>query len=290
MRTFEVGAAGTSLFVYEWGSKNRRTVLYWDGLGRCGLHANEVAPILAEEYGLRLIAPDPPGHGRSPGLAREAYRPSALADLAAGLLSSLGVERAGFVGFSWGADVACAFAARHPERTTALVLIDGGYIERADVTSGPAPDLVTLIEEAGEELREERVADWHSYFRAQEAAVKRWTPALAEAHRATMREERGGIVPVVSPEVVGAIRHADFSEPTLSTHASLRAASIPVLLLTPSEESKFGELAEHGIARFRAAVPQLRVEHLPGDVHDLVSYAPRTVAALVGSWVSGDSP
>jgi pimeloyl-ACP methyl ester carboxylesterase len=46
-----------------------------------------------------VVAPDPPGHGRSPALPLDSYLPS-LASLAADLLSALGIERAAFLGFS----------------------------------------------------------------------------------------------------------------------------------------------------------------------------------------------
>jgi pimeloyl-ACP methyl ester carboxylesterase len=115
------------LRVYEWGRPDAPAVLYWDGLGGTGLHANELASLLVREHGLHVVAPDPPGHGASPARAARAYARSALARLAAELLSVLGIERAAFVGFSWGADIGCRFAADFPERTTALVLVDGGY-------------------------------------------------------------------------------------------------------------------------------------------------------------------
>jgi pimeloyl-ACP methyl ester carboxylesterase len=92
VRTSTVAVPGGSLFVYEWGRPGDPALLYWDGLGGTGLHANELAPILVEEYGLRVLAPDPPGHGRSDRRSTEAYRPSKLAELAAELLSALDGE------------------------------------------------------------------------------------------------------------------------------------------------------------------------------------------------------
>jgi pimeloyl-ACP methyl ester carboxylesterase len=287
MKAYEVHVAGVSLFVYEWGSPTGRPLLYWDGLGGTGLHANEIAPILVEEHGLRVIAPDAPGHGRSPALTPEAYRPSALASRAADLLSALGVARAAFVGFSWGAEVGCAFAARHPERTTRLVLIDGGYLDLVDLPDvDPDADLSSLVSAARQKAHEDRFPSWEAYFEAEEAALKRWTPALAEAHRATMREEGGWIVPILAPEAVGAIDHGNLCEPTISTQASLRSAAMPILLLTPTGGSRFGRIAEKGVARLAAGVPQLRIERIPGDVHDLVSYAAPEVASLVGNWLN----
>ena len=83
VKSFTVDLDGASLFVREWGESGSPALLYWDGLSGCGLHANELAPVLTKEHGLRVISPDPPGHGRSGALPPEAYRPSALAELAA---------------------------------------------------------------------------------------------------------------------------------------------------------------------------------------------------------------
>ena len=285
MKEFAVALEGVRLFVREWGDARDPAVLYWDGLGGCGLHANEVAPILTQEYGLRVIAPDAPGHGRSPALPLEAYRPSALSALAAELLTALGLSHAAFVGFSWGAEIGCAFAARFPERTVRLVLIDEGYVDLCDLPDfDPSADLAAHVAAAREKAQEDSFATWDAYFAAESAALRRWTPALAEAHRATMRERDGRIVPILDADVIGAINYANCVEPTASTYSDLRAAGVAILLLTP-EQPRFGAIGRAGIARFRAEVPQLRLEQLPGDVHDLVSHAPAEVAALVGNWL-----
>ena len=57
-----IEVAGATLFVYEWGPPKAPALLYWDGLGGTGLRANEIGPILADRHGLRVIAPDAPGH------------------------------------------------------------------------------------------------------------------------------------------------------------------------------------------------------------------------------------
>jgi len=151
VRTFRAG----DLFVYEWGKQGDPAALYWDGLGGTGLHANELAPILVADHKLRVVAPDAPGHGRSPGLPADAYRPSRLAESAARLVDELAIERVHFVGFSWGARVGCSFAARFPERTSSLALVEGG-------TAWPQEplDLAACVDEAREELEEDSFASW----------------------------------------------------------------------------------------------------------------------------------
>ncbi|MFO7543886.1 MAG: alpha/beta fold hydrolase [Trueperaceae bacterium] len=84
--------------------------------------------------GLDLIAPDLPGFGRSdplPDSLPEASWVAAWSDALAGLLDALGIERAGVVGHSLGGAAAQALAIRHPQRVSALLLVDaappGGF-------------------------------------------------------------------------------------------------------------------------------------------------------------------
>jgi lipase len=291
VRELAVEAGGVALLVRDWGDPDRPALLYWDGLGGCGLHANEIAPILAEVHGLRVIAPDAPGHGRSPALPLESYRPSILAGVAADLLSELGISRAVFMGFSWGGRIACSFAASFPERTAGLALIDGGYLEWADIPGvDTSADLEACVARARRSAEGDSFASWDAYFALQREELGRWTPALADAHRAMMREADGRIVPILEPEVAGAIRHGEFQEPLATTYPPLAAAGIPVLLLTAPEEAKYQAPAAAAIARFRSALPNTRVESRPDAVHDLVSYAPTEVAELVGGLAGSQPP
>ena len=71
--------------------------------------------------GLRVLAPDLPGHGRSAGPARTSI--SAMADWLGELLDAAGVETAAVVGHSMGSLVAWQFAQDHAERCRALALL-----------------------------------------------------------------------------------------------------------------------------------------------------------------------
>ena len=101
MKAFAVVVRDVRLFVREWGEVDRPAVLYWDGLGGCELHANEIAPILARGYGLRLIAPDAQATAARPSChwRRIDLRLSRLWPLI--FAAPLGLLRAAFVGFSW---------------------------------------------------------------------------------------------------------------------------------------------------------------------------------------------
>jgi len=262
--------------VYEWGRRGDPALLYWDGLGGTGLHANEIGPILAEEHGLHVVAPDPPGHGASPAGDADSFRPARLAATAVDLLSELEIDRVAFLGFSWGGRVGVLFAARFPERTRALALVEGGHHGSRAPTG-----LRAAIEEARAEREEETFASWEDYFAFERESLRRWTPALEEAHRAVMREEGGRVAPIASAEVVGAIHEGSRLEPLAEAYPAIAAAQVPVLLV----------LADGGdavaVGRFRAALPEARVESIPDAIHDLISFAPERVASLVGAFVAG---
>jgi pimeloyl-ACP methyl ester carboxylesterase len=203
------------------------------------------------------------------------------------LLDELGVGETVFLGFSVGAEVACAFGARYPDRTTALVLVDGGYWDFADLPGFEVDaGLDTHVARAQAEAVDDVYASWEAYFAAERAAIGRWNADLEAAHRATMRERDGSVEPIITPETVGGVRHGNCVEPSVSTHEALRKAHVPVLLLTPSRHGRREAVARAGIQRFRANAPQLEVEGLDTEVHDLVSRAGPDLAVRVGSWLT----
>jgi len=142
---------------------------------------NEAGPILAREHGLRVLAPDAPGFGKSPALEPSDYHPHALADLVPRLLDALDIERAPFVGFSWGGDVGCHVAARHPERLTALVLLDAGYDDPPFDPSQPFAEYLAENEAAWEENVE---PSWDAVFAGARERFRRWSPAIESSVRA----------------------------------------------------------------------------------------------------------
>lgn len=78
--------------------------------------------------GYRTITYDRPGAGLSAKPLSADYSQPAHADHAAALLDALGIEQALIVGHSAGGNVAAHFALRHPERVTALALVDAAVL------------------------------------------------------------------------------------------------------------------------------------------------------------------
>lgn len=93
--------------------------------------------VVAMLPGVRVIAPDLRGRGRSAGLPGP-YGMGAHADDLAAVLDRTGTERVVALGHSMGAFVTVALAHRRPDRVDSLVLVDGGVPLPAP--AGLAPD------------------------------------------------------------------------------------------------------------------------------------------------------
>ncbi|MGQ0664740.1 MAG: alpha/beta fold hydrolase [Pseudomonadota bacterium] len=123
----------TRLAYAEWGpGAVARTVVCAHGLTRLGRDFDALAAALARE-GMRVVAPDMPGRGRSPWLARkEDYSyPFYVAAMAA-LIARLGVKEVAWVGTSMGGIIGMMLAAQPGTPVTRLVLNDiGAFIPKS---------------------------------------------------------------------------------------------------------------------------------------------------------------
>ncbi|TDN92593.1 alpha/beta hydrolase [Microbacterium sp. BK668] len=146
-----------------------------------GVTASHLAwPFVVERLpGVRVIAPDLRGRGRSNELEGPAGMAAHAADLAA-VLDRLGIERIVVVGHSMGAFVSVVFAHLHPGHVARLVLIDGGL--PLDVPAGLPPDeLVSRIlgpTAARLSMRFADAGEYRGFWREHPAFHTDWTPEL----------------------------------------------------------------------------------------------------------------
>lgn len=111
---------GRTLAYVEYGDGDGVPVVYHHGTPGSRLFG-EAFRRVAERQGVRLIAPDRPGVGRSdPDPDRDLVD---WADDAAALADALGVETFAALGFSGGGPHALATAARHPDRVDRAALV-----------------------------------------------------------------------------------------------------------------------------------------------------------------------
>lgn len=108
------------LHVHEYGDPAGSPLVCLHGVTSHGERFRRLAEERLE--GRRVIAPDFRGHGRS-GTEPPWSLDSHVADVLE-TVTALGIERADWLGFSYGGRVAAALAARTPERVESLVLLD----------------------------------------------------------------------------------------------------------------------------------------------------------------------
>jgi pimeloyl-ACP methyl ester carboxylesterase len=240
---------GGTIFARTWGASEAPAVLCGHGSGGSSLDFASVARELTERRGLRVIAIDAPGHGKSASRPAEAFRPSALAMLATEILDELGMEKTVFLGFSWGASVGCRLVAEHPERTLALALVEGGHLDFADL-----PD-----------FRTDRPLD----------------ELISEAAVVASREGAG--FGNYSPEVAGAMVSGLCREPVTATYPRIAAGGVPVLFIGAQRD----EFSARAVQRLSRLVPQTKVVAVQSQGHELLRDAPSDVAREVDDWLRG---
>jgi pimeloyl-ACP methyl ester carboxylesterase len=284
VKTRLIVAGGTQLHLREWGAARGRPVLFWHALGdHTGLQMIETAPVLVEELGLRVLAVDAPGFGGSPRLDDDRYEMPALVELASRLLDALELDRTVWMGSSWGASIGVHFAATHPERVEALVLLDGGYTDAAT-------DMGSSLEEVREHWRSQpelwSSESWEVVDDEARAYFNRWTPALAESCRSAFREENGRIVSIMGPDVYAAAYWGVIAAPPADAFPRLAATGVPVLLLAATQPPELEERRRPARERFAALVPHGEIR-LVETHHFVLEDAPEETARAVGKWLRG---
>ncbi|WP_241245831.1 alpha/beta hydrolase [Microbacterium sp. 4R-513] len=214
-------------------------------------------PFLVDRLpGVRVIAPDLRGRGRSNELAGPAGMAAHAADLAA-VLDALDIDRIVVVGHSMGAFVSVVFASLHPDRVARLVLIDGGL--PLDVPAGLDPDeLVSRIlgpTAARLSMRFADVGEYRDFWHEHPAFRTDWTPELEHYIEYDLVPDGGALRPATSyqttlddtidmntgttlPDALAGLRH-----PTLLVTAPRGLRNEPPGLYSP--EHLAGLLAAH---------------------------------------------
>ncbi|MCI3270772.1 MULTISPECIES: alpha/beta fold hydrolase [Streptomyces] len=142
MRERLLDVDGKKIFVAETGEGAPVLLLHGGGPGASGVsnYSRNIAE-LAKEY--RVIVPDLPGYGRSSKGVDGADPFGHLADSIRGVLDQLGLEKAHFVGNSYGGACALRLALDTPERVDRMVLMGPGGI--GTTRALPTPGLNSLL-------------------------------------------------------------------------------------------------------------------------------------------------
>jgi pimeloyl-ACP methyl ester carboxylesterase len=279
---------GAQLAVRTWGEDSGRVLFFWHPLGSVtsGAWLTELAPTLTRDFGLCLVAVDAPGFGESPALPDEEYDVARLSRLAWAVIDALGLEHPVLMGHSWGGVVLTHAAASRAVDVAALVLLDSGHLDYADMP-GTDPDLslrdrITALEDADEPIggRDALHADVAKDVR------RPVTDLLLAALEPAVREQPdGSLRAITTPRVRAAARHGLVQERSSHRWAALGAAAVPVLLLLATEPAETKTTNEAGLQRMSATLPGLDARFLPGWGHDLIGDGGPALASLIGEWI-----
>jgi pimeloyl-ACP methyl ester carboxylesterase len=264
--------------IREWGTDGGRLLLALHALGPVStgaLYNCAVGPLV--EAGYHVVAPDLPGFGLSPALPAEEYDVARLADRMWAVVDALGATRCTLIGHSLGGAIAMRMQQESGPQLDALVLVDSGHIDYADVD----PDAANLS-----------LADWVQRARERRLVVP--DPAgLAEAMELRpddplvddlllgLVEEDGRLVSRASPETQGAAFYQLGRARQTETWPALQEEQIPTLLLLATEPPAALEQNRRAAHAFRAVIHTAEVQLLEGATHSLVTDLRRTFGQLV---------
>jgi pimeloyl-ACP methyl ester carboxylesterase len=237
----------------------------WDGVAeRLATRGHPVASV------------DQRGHGRS-DKPNDGYDFATLTDDLLAVLADLGWQgdrRPWVAGQSWGANVVLELAARHPEATLGLVLVDGGTIELASrfadwptceaalapppLTGTPAAGFERLIRTHHSDWPESGIAGTLANFEMlADGTIRPW---LSREHHMTILHHLWEHRPSARYPLIG----------------------VPVLLLPAEDAGNQRWMAgkRDEVARARAALDRSLTRWIAGD-HDLHAQHPDVVAELI---------
>jgi pimeloyl-ACP methyl ester carboxylesterase len=176
---------GTEIFVRECDftdpAREAPVALLLHGTAEDGEAFRRWIPALAGDF--RILCPDLRGAGGSSPIARgtEVELDELVADTVA-LLDARGVERCMLVGEKVGALLALRFAARHPERVSA-VAVAAGMIAPRDVLGPWIPEWMRTIEERGVRAWVDATQSGRMGSELSPAALEWWSALMARSER-----------------------------------------------------------------------------------------------------------
>jgi pimeloyl-ACP methyl ester carboxylesterase len=175
--------------------------------------------------------------------------------------------------------VACSVALLAPSRVRALVLLDAGHADVAELPGYSAD--ATWESYLPEPLSFDGWAAAEAFFRDGEL---RWTPALWESLRYGLAEGSDGrVVPVAPPPAVASARHGMVATSLRPAWAAL--AGLPVYLMLAGRPEERRALNASLLPAFLAAVPRATVDLVPEWSHDVIADGGPAFAARVSDWL-----
>jgi lipase len=295
----DVPVAGGALTVARAGpppEAGRPVVLVLHGMTSSHMaYRTDARELCGDPWSMCLLAPDLRGRGRSAHLPGPYGIAVHLADLIA-VLDHVGADRTIVVGHSMGCNIGARFAADHPERTAALVLLDGGLplLGGAVVSDGAEED----DEQHGLFDRFEStfatVEEYLTFWRSHPALKSTWDEDIEAFVSSDFVEDENGVRCVVNQKA--AVRDVEDVMLDRLTWSSVTRVSAPVRLLR-AERGLFDDdpvIPLPELEEFLREHPHISVELVPDVNHFTLlmggGHGPRRVVATLAELAAGDRP
>ncbi|TGD87552.1 alpha/beta hydrolase [Mycolicibacterium sp. CH28] len=266
---------GLRLRHLDWGAATSPPVLALHGLRSYAHTWDVLAEALAGSH--RVIAPDFRGRGNSEwDPARDYFTNAYVCDIEA-LVDRLDLQTFAIIGHSMGGAVAYAYAARHPNRVSALVIEDIG--PGSSTASGGAERIVREMRNTPGDFASLDAA--RAYWRSIRPAISE--QALASRVTNTVRDAGDGRwVWQMDMQGIAAARLAGDPAGPVDLWECVESLRCPTLVIRGAD-SDF--LPEYICTEMAARQPLLRWTAVPDAGHYVHDDAPETFARLVADFL-----
>ena len=269
---------GLRLHFRDWGGEGRPLVLL-HGLASNARIWDLTAPLLRQRF--HVLAVDQRGHGLSDKPDDGYDFATVCGDLAA-FVEVLGLERPAVVGHSWGAGVALQYAVEQADAVSALVCVDGAFLEfRAfpGMTWERARQMLAPPRLAGLPLD-----GFLKGARSWPGLGEFWNDEVQEIVMGNFRIEDGKIYPHLTRENHFKILESIWEQRPSEMWSELRC---PALLVscegTGNEAGRevWVEQKDKGLAFAQERSPATRVLRMPKTIHDVPLQRPEELADAI---------
>ncbi|MGR9050661.1 alpha/beta fold hydrolase [Halobacillus faecis] len=257
--------------LFEWGDREKETVIFVHGLGSTGLSFGELASKLSAYH---IVSFHLPGHGgTAPKATEEDYFPTRMIDEI-----DARTEQDSFylAGHSWGAHLAFYYAAAYPEKVKGVILLDGGYLP---LDEEDLDDELRMVESFYENIRFENE---RAFLAAEKEELGRWSVDLQKASLAQVQEVDGEIRLAASIFTARSVIKGMAAEPVEKVRPKM---DVPVLLLRGTTPEDMEEMRKSATAALSENIKCFDVIRVPGAGHDLYRDAPQLVANEIETWI-----
>lgn len=251
---------GIKTRIYEWGSKERPTIICIHGLGGTSFSFLEVANLMKEKY--HIFSIDLPGHGKTTEFKTDKeYEIPNLLKWLCNVIELIEKDDFNLMAHSWGGCIALHYAVNFPGKVKKILLLDGGYhiksveyeyfsrIDKSKFEFNPNCSLEEEIQAYENDFDGYVFSNWESFLECEKNNYLRWSVLLEVAAKDLMKEEENGNLRFAARgrTARGAIKSM-YKYPTSELFDKIRA---PILLLEATLPKEWREIRDLQINRFK---------------------------------------